>query len=322
MKMKRKAIIILTTAAALTVAMVVLLIGCSQEIDAVEVFNAFAGTDNVAPVLISASTQSSSVVKLDFSEPVKVYGSSFGEYSARSDGKSIYISLPSSLEPGCRSEISGRVRDYAGNTCGFSVQVWGLNPRLPAVLINEFTTKGTEKSPDRTELRIMSDGNVNGMVLYSGIPDDWDGRVVFPDMEVRKGDNVVVWWTQDLPPSAEAYPSGLNICAASSDGLPSNNGTLVLCDTPSIGAGILDAVVYSNFSPSHQGYGTKSAEQRAVWVIESGQWKGDALDSTSSTATRSMSRNLDGRDSDSCGDWYITVTGGYTFGSDNTSEPY
>ena len=320
--MKRKAIIILATAAALAAGTVMLLIGCSQGIDAEEVFNAFAGTDNVTPVLVGASTQSSSVVRLDFSEPVKVYGSSLGEYSARSDGKSIYITLPSSLEPGCRSEISGRVRDYAGNTCGFSVQVWGLNPRMPEVLINEFTTKGTEKSPDRTELRIMSDGNLNGMVLYSGIPDDWDVRVVFPDMEVRMGDKVVVWWTQELPTSAETDPSCLNICASSSDGLPSNNGTLVLCDTPSLGAGVLDAVVYSNFSPSHQGYGTKSAEQRAMWVIGSGHWKGDALDSTSSTATRSMSRNMEGKDSDSSGDWYITVTGGYTFGSDNTSESY
>jgi hypothetical protein len=31
---------------------------------------------------------------------------------------------------------------------------------------------------------------------------------------------------------------------------------------------------------------------------------------------------MEGKDSDSSGDWYITVTGGYTFGSDNTSESY
>ncbi len=317
----RKVLIIVAVLAAALVSVLTLLLGCSQNVDVSEVFNAFSGKDDKAPVLLGACSESSSTVRLDFSEPVKLYGSYVGQYSARSDGKSIYIVLPSELEPGIQTWISGRVRDYAGNTCAFSIQVWGLNPSLPKILINEFTTKGTEKSPDRTELRILGDGNLNGMVLYSGIPDDWDARVVFPDMNVRKNDLVVIWWTEEIPQTEEEN-GVINICASCPDSLSSNNGTLVLCDTPSIGATVIDAVIYSNFSSSYQGFGTKGALQRAQWVIDCGAWSGDAIDSTSSTATRSISRFSDGRDTDSAGDWFITVTGGSTFGTENTSEPY
>ncbi len=318
----KKVFIIALILVAVALAVLTLLMGCSQEVTVAEVFNAFYAADDTAPVLLGSYSESSTTVRLDFSEPVKLYGSYVGQYSARSEGKSIYIVLPSTLEPGVKTTISGRVRDYAGNTCGFSVQVWGLNPRLPKILINEFTTKGTEKSPDRTELRIINDGNLNGMVLYGGIPDDWDVRFIFPDMDVRKNDLVVIWWTEELPQDLESRDGVINICACCSENLSSNNGTLVLCDTPSIGATVIDAVVYSNFSSSYQGFGTKGAQQRALWALERGHWSGDALDSTSSTATRSVCRYPDGRDFDNAGDWFVTVTGGSTFGADNTSEPY
>ena len=318
----KKVLIITAVLAAVAISVLILLIGCSQTVDVTEVFNAFSGKDDKAPVLLGAHSESSATVRLDFSEPVKLYGSYVGKYSARSEGKSIYIVLPSELEPGIQTQISGRVRDHAGNTCAFSIQVWGLNPRLPKILINEFTTKGSDKSPDRTELRILGDGNLNGMVLYNGIPDDWDSRVLFPDIDVRKNDLVVIWWTEELPQAAEEASGVINICASCSDSLSSNNGTLVLCDTPSIGATVIDAVIYSNFSSSYQGFGTKGALQRAQWVQDYGAWSGDAIDSTSSTATRSVSRFSDGRDTDSAGDWFITVTGGSTFGTENTSDPY
>ena len=320
--MRRKALIVVLTVFGLAVFVIIVLLGCSQDITAHEVFNAFAGTDNVSPVLLSAVSESSSIIRLDFSEPVRVYGSSFEPCSARADGKSIYVTLPSTLVPGQMSEISGRVKDYAGNTCGFSVQVWGLNPRIPEILINEFTTKGSAKSPDRTELRILSDGNLNGMTLYGGIPDDWDVHLIFGDVEVRSSDMVVVWWTETLPEDLEVRAGRLDICAGETDDLSSNNGTLVLCATPSIGARVIDAVIYSNFSSSHEGYGTKTAQQRANWVIDSGSWEGEPIDGTSSTATRSICRMEDGRDSGSSKDWFITVTGGSTFGSANTSEAY
>ena len=324
--MDRKVLITLICMAAAVVLLLAVLLGCSQEPGAQEVFNILGGADSSSPTLVSVQSLSSSRIRLEFSEPVKVYGNSFEPLTARSDGKFIYVDLDNSLRPGTRSEVRGRVKDYSGNTSGFTIQVWGYNPDLPQVLINEFTTKGTAKSPDRTELRILSSGNINGMTLYNGVPSDFDALVVFGDIDVRADDMVVVWWTEDIsvPEVQEDMTGGrvFNICAQSTEALPSNNGALVLCGSPALGADVLDAVVYSNFSASYGGYGTRSAQERAKWVTGSGAWSGDPLDSTTSTATRSMGRLPDADDSDSAKDWIVTVTGGATFGARNSTEAF
>ena len=319
--MNRKVFLTLTCIVVATVMILAVLLGCSHDPEPEEVFNILGAADSISPSLVAVKPVSGSIIRLEFSEPVRVYGNSFGSLTARSDGKFIFVSLDASLKPGMQSYVRGRVKDYSGNTTGFSIHVWGYNPDLPDILINEFTTKGTAKSPDRTELRVMGPGNINGMTLYNGVPDNFDSFVVFGDIDVESGDMIVVWWTEELPDHVAAE-GVIDICAGTGEGLPSNNGAIVLCGTPSLGADVLDAVVYSNFSASYDGYGTRSAKEKATWVITAGAWKGDPLDSTSSTATRSMSRLQDGRDSDSSADWIITVTGGSTFGTVNSSEAY
>ena len=319
--MNRKVLITLVCVALVAAMLLAVLLGCSQDPEPVEVLNILRGSDSVSPSLVSVQSVTSSVIRLEFSEPVRIYGTSFEPLGAREDGKFVYVSLDASLKPGTRSYVHGRVKDYSGNTTGFTIQVWGFNPDLPEIVINEFTTKGTAKSPDRTELLVKSSGNINGMTLYNGVPDNFDSYVVFGDIDVRSGDMIVVWWTEELPDRV-AVEGVIDICAKSGEGLPSNNGAIVLCGTPAMGADVLDAVVYSNFSASYEGYGTRSAMERATWVIGSGAWKGDPLDSTSSTATRSMSRLPDGRDSDGSADWIVTVTGGSTFGAANSSEAF
>ena len=319
--MERKVLITLACIALAAAMLLAVLLGCSHDPEPEEVFNILGGADSVSPSLVSVQPISNTIIRLEFSEPVRVYGSSFEPLTARSDGKFIFVSLDASLKPGTQSYVHGRVKDYSGNTTGFTIQVWGFNPDLPEILINEFTTKGTAKSPDRTELRVMGPGNINGMTLYNGVPDNFDSYVVFGDIDVESGDMVVVWWTEEIPEHV-AGEKVIDICAGTGEGLSSNNGAIVLCATPSLGADVLDAVIYSNFSASYDGYGTRSAKERADWVFASGAWEGDPLDSTASTATRSMSRLPDGRDSDGSADWIVTVTGGSTFGAANSSEAY
>ena len=318
--MDRRIAAVLAALGILAVLLPVLMIGCSQDTDAVEVFNVFSGADCTSPVLVSTESGSGNVVRLVFSEPVRIYGASLGQYPARAEGKNVYVSLPLTLGPGMQADLEGRVKDYAGNSSGFTVRVWGYNPAVPDILINEFTTKGTARSPDRTELLVLGDGNLNGAVLYAGVPADYDAKFVFGDIDVKKGDFITVWWTEDFPQGSS--PGALDFCALCTDGLSSNNGALVLCRSPALGSTVLDAVLYSNFTASHEGYGTKTALERARWVIGAALWKGDAIDSSTSTSTRSMSRSLQATDTDSCADWYVTVTGGATFGSANDSEAY
>ncbi len=321
--MNKKIFAVLVSFFVLVVVILLLLLGCTQDVDVGEIINVFSGRDNQAPVLLSVSTASSSVVKIQFNEPVKVYGKSFSPFTARADGKFIYVSLNSTLPPGRSSFVGGRVKDYSGNTTGFSVEVWGHNDLIPPIVINEFTTKGSARNPDRTELLAKGGGNINGMALYCGIPDDSDASIIFGDISVKEGDLIVVWWTESLPDDLPKELFGaVNICAGTEGNPSSNNGTLVLCDTPSLGASVIDAVVYSNFSASHEGFGTRTAMERAHWVEAAGFWEGDALESTTSTATRSMSRILGSQDTNSSKDWYVTVTGGSTFGLPNVSDAY
>lgn len=321
--MNRKVFILVAVLLILAITILLVILSCGTEPEVAEVFNVFIGKDCLAPTLLSVISESGSIIRLEFDEPVKVFGRSFEPSSARCDGRFVYVSLPKSLPPGQQSTVSGRVKDYSGNTTGFSVSAWGFNPRLPEMVINEFSTKATAKSPARTELLALEDGNLNGIVLYCGIPDDYDVCVMLGDIEVKKGELVVIWWTEALPEDVAQREAGVwNICAQFSEKPSSNNGTLVLCENPSAGSAVMDAVIYSNFSQSHEGFGTKAALSRAQWVISSGAWEGEAVDGTSSTATRSVCRFSGIRDSDSSTDWYITVTSGSTFGASNTSEAF
>lgn len=319
--MNRKVFIVILLIVSSVVILLLVLLGCSQDPDGKEIINVFSGNDCIAPTLLSVRSESGYIIRLEFDEPVRVYGKSFDPFSARADGRFIYVTLSNVLPPGRSSGVKGRVRDYSGNTTGLEISVWGFNPRLPEIIINEFTTKGTARSPDRTELRVMEAGNLEGLTLYCGIPGDCDASVMLGDMEVNRDDLIVIWWTESLPDDVPMKAGRVfNVCAGSSADPSSNNGTFVLCDNPSLGAKVLDAVIYSGFSQSHEGYGTKTALQRARWVLACGAWDGDAVDCNAATATRSVSRFSDGRDTDCREDWYVTVTSGSTFGKQNTSD--
>ena len=304
-----------------------LMLACSQPEQKASLVNVFLDKDSQPPVLLSVSSVASSIVRIDFDEQVRVYGDSFEPFVARADGKSVFVTLDSSLRAGEKASLKGRVQDYSGNTTGFSVGVWGYNPSIPDLVINEFTTKRDTRNPDRTELFAVTGGNLAGVTLYCGTPNDYDAKFMFPDCEVGKGDYIVVWWVKDDYPENLMDSAGHDFSAKSNKTPSDNNGVLVLADSPSPGAAIMDAVVYSDFGESADGFGTAKARDRAVWVVSSGAWQGDAIDSTNSTATRSMARRKPNSsdavlDFDTRADWYVTCTKGATFGAPNTSEPY
>ncbi len=281
-----------------------LAIACAQPDEEMALINVFLDKDNKSPVLLSVNSIASSIVRLDFDEPVKVYGKSFSPFIARADGKSVYVTLNSSLKGGTKSQLSGRVQDYYGNTTGLEISVWGYNPNLPKMVINEFTTKGNEDNPDRVELLAISSGNLAGMALYSGIPDDYDSMYVFGDIAVSKGDFVVVAFIDE---DYEQDVSKAGFFSVSDKLLPNDNGVLVLASSPSPGAEILDVAIYSKYRDGEEYFGTNATKERVKWARANGTWIGPAIDSTNSTAKRSMARILGLDDTDTLSDWYIAT---------------
>ncbi len=326
-RQKKKFLVFTAVVFAVIVMTFGLFIACSQPEERLALVNVFLDKDNEPPVLLKVSSVASSIVKIDFNEPVKVYGNSFGTFVARADGKSVYVTLNSSLPAGQEATLEGRVQDYYGNSTGFEVGVWGYNPNVPNLVINEFTTKRDTRNPDKTELYALTGGSLAGVTLYCGTPDDYDAMYIFPDITVSSKAYIVLWWVKEDFSLEDVKGDGLNFASFTRKNPSDNNGTLTLANSPSPGATILDAVIYSDFGESMDGFGTSKARDRALWVINGGFWKGYAIDSSTSTATRSMARKITGvnivtEDTNTCNDWYITCSGGATFGSANTSEPY
>ena len=59
-------------------------------------------------------------------------------------------------------------------------------------MINEFTPRGSGNDPDLVELKVLSAGNMGGVVLYLGTPGSYDARFVFPPFEVEAGSFILV----------------------------------------------------------------------------------------------------------------------------------
>ena len=287
---------------AFAVLILALAIACAQPEDELALVNVFLDKDSKPPVLLAVNSIASSIVRLDFDEQVKVYGKSFSPFSARADGKSVYVTLNSSLKGGTRSQLTGRVQDFYGNTTGLELSVWGYNPDLPKVVINEFVSKGTDDNPDRVELLMLTSGNLAGMSLYSGIPDNYDAIYVFQDIVVNKGDLVVVAFVDE---ESEQDSSKADYFCVSEKRLPNDNGVLVLSSSPSAGAQLLDVVVYSKYRDGEEYFGTNASKEKVAWARANGTWDGPAIDSTNSTSKRSMARILGCDDTDTLTDWYI-----------------
>lgn len=279
-----------------------------------EIKNFFSMEDIEPPVLLEVQSVSNNQVRLVFNEEISPYLDSFSPNIVECEGYSVLVTLTQSVKAGSQIMLSGRVKDGGGNTTGFSTPVWGFNSDLPEMQINEFSTRGEGNNPDRTELLILSDGDMAGAALYCGIPDSWDIRVVFEPQEVKAGDYIVIWWTETLPEGKMDTAYVYNICARSSENLPGYNGVLTLTKSPAQGSEIMDCVIYSNNSLTYEGYGSKSVMERAQKAIANGWWSGDPVDSTNSTATRTFCKEIGSNN------WYICVTKGATFGQANNSD--
>jgi len=247
--------------------------------------------------------------------------------------------------PGRRYDLEAEARDTHGNTASFDAEFYGYNARTPALLINELTPRGSGSHPDAVELKCLAAGNIGGVVLYLGCPEDNDGRFVFPPLEVAAGAFIVLHLKPSGDPAEvdetsrpdqsggfDALPTAWDFWMKDSPGLPGNNGVLSVYDRP--GGSVRDAVVWSNrTSQSDEQYGGFGSEQmrcRVEELVRLGAWKAagqrvspeDAVNPEGSTATRSLCRAADGRDTNSAADWHIVPTRKASLGTENSDDVY
>jgi len=241
--------------------------------------------------------------------------------------------------------LRAAVKDSRGNTLSFLFEFTGWNPRVPDILINEINPRGSGKTPDCIELYTLSDGNLGGLCLRIGTTNRYTQQIVFPSVDVSRGDFIVVHAKaegigEEIDEIDSINESGgllatdnaRDFWIPESPGLPSNNGAVTLYKQK--GGKVLDAVIWSDRSDSpasdklgwtSAGYifasdlGKEDAWQAANPPIPS---PSEAINVSLSTATRSLCRASVPADTNSSDDWHTVPTRGASFGSVNTDQEY
>jgi len=318
---------------AVCVSLAVLLFCACQEQPQQEIFNILSGKDRNPPVLLGTGSIASDTLVCYFNEPVTtlIGEASIEEglniLSVESTAHEARFILDAPVLPGTYATITARVKDQLGNSLRYRATCWGKNEHLPHMLINEFTTKGSTNHPDRVELLALSAGDLGGITFYEGIGSSYDCAFMLPSQPIDQGDLIVLYFGQE--------PEGVSpsMFFASETGLGGNNGVLTLCACPE--GEILDAVLYSDRTSTSDttfgGFGTRKIQERVALLDKGHSWTDpdsqvlrpeSAVDSSTSTATRSFCRSPEPHDTDTRADWHIVPTGKASFGKMNTSEVY
>ena len=247
--------------------------------------------------------------------------------------------------PGREYRLEATARDSRGNSTTFLAGFYGFNARVPRVIVNEFTPRGSTDHPDLVELKTLTEGDMGGLVLYAGTPGSFEARLVFPSFEVRRGSFILVHCQPTGDPAEvdetgdagasggiDASPSARDFWLREAQGLGGNNGVISLYERP--GGPLLDGLLYSNRTSEsderYRGFGTSDVLERAEELVHDGGWRiagvqvapEDGMNPEGSTATRSLCRSSTSADTDGRGDWHVVPTRGSTFGAENSDEAY
>ena len=307
---------------------------------------------NIAsPKIIGLKIVESKKIEFIFSKEVSASLSDFeinphlGDIICEKNKSSIVINLSKEQTPGEEYFLKGRVKDNYGNSLSFSTKFYGFNPRVPGILINEFTTNGSTAHPDMVELFISQAGNMAGVVFYAGCSCINDQEFIFPHVEVIAGEYILIHTkpqgipeeinetgAKDISGGIDAVPYARDFWVKGGTGLSGNNGALSIFSSP--GGDLLDAVLYSNRTSSsdekYRGFGSTNMVHKADCISEKNGWffqgeqisPEDCVNPSQSTATRSICRNSNSDDTNTNTDWHTVPTSGYTFGRINNDAVY
>lgn len=248
-------------------------------------------------------------------------------------------------EPGRRYLLESEARDARGNSASFVAEFYGYNGRVPRLIINELTPRGSGNHPDVVELKSLAAGNVGGAVLYLGSPESYDARLVFPPCEVEEGRFLVVHLKSTADPGEvdettdpaasrgfDATDSAFDFWMRDGKGLGGNTGVVTVCDRT--GGTCMDGILYSNRSAEsdekYGGFGSAEMQARAEAIAACGAWipagaritPEDGVNPEGSTGTRSLCRSAASSDTNRAADWHIVPTRRSTIGAVNSDEVY
>lgn len=305
--------------------------------------------DIYPPQFIIGSSVSEDSIQLSFSEPVttdkdhlRLRGHSISNVTLKE--KLVTISYSPPLTPGVRGELEGEYWDESRNSLFLITPIYGFNQDPAELVINEFSSQGSDNNPDRVELFVLEKGNIAGRTLYDGTKTSFRQVKVLPDYDADAGDYIIVHFEKtdtfrededaDLAACTApgSHPEALDLWAEETVGISGNNGVISLYESPN--GDMIDGLFYSNRTVDsddrYGGFGSSTMQERVEELCRSGNWiydgdtlvPEDGISSENSTATRSMCRISPEIDTNTRGDWIIVDTSESSFGYENSHKTY
>lgn len=303
------------------------------------------------PVVRSVENPSPGKIVLSFDKEINAEKESFSVspgidiLEIRTEGRELTLIPAQEPEAGKEYFIRGTVYDAGNNSVSLGASFFGFNPRVPAVLINEFTSNGSGNHPDMAELYVTAGGNLAGITLYGGTKSSYTDKFVFPALEVGTGDFIIVHFkpegldteineTENRNQAAgrDSSEEAWDFWISGGSGLSGNNGVISLYSNPY--GSMMDCVIYTNRTSdsdtAYRGFGSTKLMLQVDEAAAEGGWKGagdtvrpeDCVSSALTTATRSCGRNSGSADTDTAGDWHTVPTSKFSFGKKNSDDIY
>src|SRR6056297_3393266 len=197
------------------------------------------------PVFIGTEIPDGSRVLLRFSEAVELVDGCFNSSpeltldNAVGRENQLELNFSEAMSPGEEYSLEVTVTDRASNSNTLLAKVYGFNPRIPRVLLNEITTQGSTSNPDKVEIKVLSEGNTAGLAILEGTADFTEHCKILPPVEVAPGDYLVIHFKPTGTPdeidetdstiqctATDASDYGLDFWVFEGSGLSGNNGVI------------------------------------------------------------------------------------------------
>lgn len=247
--------------------------------------------------------------------------------------------------PGQEFIIQGTMTDETGSLLAFLAPLYGINPHLPRMVVNEIRGVNSSARPEAIEVLFLEGGHLGGACLVIGHPRDPLHVLSFPPIEVESSQYMVIHFrAQETalegstgnflnPPPQSPYIDGV-INLYLPGGL-SATAELILIGADRRMMRFVDGVFYSNKlnnpTDRFRGFGTRAAWDKAQFLGDSGLWYEDTQagmdvdpedfpSSTGMTSTRTLNRWPPDPDNPFPGaqGWFVCATGQGTIGEPNS----
>jgi len=290
---------------------------------------------------LSARFISGTEIEFEFSSSVTVLSLSFDpfvEVDSVEGGSTVKVSLEEETAPAMQLTVEIIAEDEWENAITVEVPLISKNNHVPKLQINELRTEHSNPKAEFIEFRIVSDGNLGALRVFAASNSKNPMVYQFAPVEVIAGEYVVLHMRTfdescvdefgDLDESGgtDSCPTARDFWISGSTELLRKTDAVYVLDQDDR---VLDAVMFSE--KPDPAWGKDSLAAAAEFLFAKGAWTSpsgkicspeDAVDSSKTSPTRSISRDETVDNTGTKADWYITANSNATPGLPNSTVRY